>query len=608
MGLRGPDALPVELKALRGTVEPARERARGTLGVRSALAEDAPEESAPLERDYVGIADRYVDDVLSGRIVTCGWVQKAARRFRAMRAKAEFEDNAYYFSEPEAVKVCDFAEHCPHVEGRWETDTVRLQPFQVFILVACYGFRLRESGSRLVTVVYFQVARKSAKSTLVAIAGLYHLCVEQDPGAQVVCGATTGLQARIVFGVMQKMVRKSGYLRDYGLRVFANAITLEEIGGNARPINSKSSTQDGLNPSFISLDESHAQTFELMDVLMSAMGARPDGMFWCPTTAGYNLTSVGHAFRQTAMKILDGVIESDHTFAVLYELEDGDDWRDETVWIKAAPMIGITPKLDYVRRYCRDAQQTPGMQGEFETKICNRWLHSASRLIRIEDWDACGDAKNVKLEDFEFEKCWIGVDLAERNDIAAKSLNFRKGDLIVSFVKGYLPKEVVQERCRAIPEYRAWLLTGDLEQTPGDMTDYIRIEEDIRADCQRFDVQSIVIERYGALHLAANLIADGLPARLETKNAKTFTTPTKEILARLIAKRFRHTGCTFLRWQASNVCAERRRDGTLLPTKDGPMSPLKIDAFDAILLGWIDLLEDQTVEREPQMFVLGGPR
>src|SRR3546814_9918632 len=39
----------------------------------------------------------------------------------------------------------------------------------------------------------------------------------------------------------------------------SNSITFDATGGYAKPINSKSSSQDGLSPSFISLDESHAQ-------------------------------------------------------------------------------------------------------------------------------------------------------------------------------------------------------------------------------------------------------------------------------------------------------------------------------------------------------------
>jgi len=163
----------------------------------------------------------------------------------------------------------------------------------VFILVACYGFRRRVDGRRLVTTVFFQVARTSAKSTLVVAVALYHLAVEREPGGQGVCAASTGQQARIVFGIMQRMVRRSLWLREQGLQAFANSIVVDATGAFAKPINSKSSTHDGLSPSFISLDESHAQTFELRDVFVSAMGARPDAMIWCPTTAGYDMTSVG---------------------------------------------------------------------------------------------------------------------------------------------------------------------------------------------------------------------------------------------------------------------------------------------------------------------------
>ena len=46
-------------------------------------------------------------------------------------------------------------------------------------------------------------------------------------------------------------------------------------------------------------------------------------------------------------------------------------------------------------------------------------------------------------------------------------------------------------------------------------------------------MQDIVIERFGALNLASNLLATGLPARVESKNAKIFTPPAKELEARI---------------------------------------------------------------------------
>ena len=49
---------------------------------------------------------------------------------------------------------------------------------------------------------------------------------------------------------------------------FANAIACLQNGGSFKPINSKASTQDGLNPSTVGLDEVHAhKTHDLLNVL-----------------------------------------------------------------------------------------------------------------------------------------------------------------------------------------------------------------------------------------------------------------------------------------------------------------------------------------------------
>ena len=95
-------------------------------------------------------------------------------------------------------------------------------------------------------------------------------------------------------------------------------------------------------------------------------------------------------------------------------------------------------------------------------------------------------------------------------------------------------------------------------------------------------MKDIVIERFGALHLAANLAAAGLPARIESKNAKVFTAPAKELEARIKAQaapahRQLVSHLADLERAASSgagtarCCRRRKR----------PMSPNKIDAVDA---------------------------
>lgn len=600
---RGRPRLDDAEKARRGTLR--RHRIKGP---RRTLGEESRSRAPRDPRDYLGIARGYMADVLAGRIIVGKWARLAVERQRRDLERAESDPSwPYVFSDEHAIDFCEFAEHCPHVEGKWPTPTIELQPWQVFIHTTEYGWRHRDDLSRRrFTVFYTEVGRKNAKSTLAAIKALFHLLREGEVGAQVVCGATTGTQARIVFNVAQRMVRTSSWLRSQRLQAFANAIISRD--GSMKPINAKSSTQDGLNPSAIILDESHAQDFGLHDVLRSAQGARSNELLHCPTSAGYDLLSVGYALRGTVQKVLEGIFESDHTFGTIYAIDEGDSWRDETVWPKANPGLGISPRLDWVRKYCADAQQTQGMEGEFRTKCCGEWLQSSSSWLNIAHWDACAEP-TLKLEQFLKARCWIGADLAQIDDIAALALVFERDDVLYGFVKLYLPRHVVEERARRVPAYAIWADSGILTLTDSPLTDFNIIEDDIRALCKLFDVRAIVFDQFSSAQISARLATDGLPAIVEPKTAKTFTPAARELEGRVIHRRFRHDGNSCLRWMASNCVVTRKIDDSILPKKESAESPNKIDGIDALLLA-IGAKLREPVKPEPSyaMFTLTMPR
>jgi phage terminase large subunit-like protein len=532
-------------------------------------------------RDYVKIARRYMTDVGRGRIIACTWVQLACARQARDLART---DRAwpYVWSRAEAAKACAFIERLPHTEGRWASPLIHLEPWQVFVVCTLFGWRLRADPlRRRFTTLYLELARKGAKSTLMAALALYHVLEEHEPGPAVVCGATTGSQARIVFGIASRMVQRAPWLRARGVTAFAHAITTAD--GTIKPINAKASTQDGLNPSCIVLDESHAQTFALHDVLKSAQGARANPLLLCPTTAGYNQLSVGYALRTALTNVLRDTVTADHLLGLIYTIDDGDDWRNERVWKKANPMIGITPTWDYMRRYAIDAQQTPGLEGEFRVKCCSEWFNRASAWLPMTAWDRCADP-SITLDAFARAPCWIGADLAQRDDLAAVALVFQRGDQLVAFVRCYLPADVVADRARTVPAYRLWAEAGHLVLTEGTMIDYGRIEQDIRTWCTQFDVRDICFDQFGSVQITGNLFNDGFPARVEPKNARTVTMPARDLETRVLHGLFTHDGNPCLRWQAANCVVSRRVDDSILPKKDGPESPNKIDAIDALLL------------------------
>jgi phage terminase large subunit-like protein len=612
---RGRRRLTVDEKIARGTLNVTRERqyreahGLGPLRVAVEIPSSAPEPLAQPgeDRPYEAIAAQYVADVLAGRIVACKWVRAACRRQQEDLARQQVPSWGYKWEPITGAEACRFVEALPHVEGNtWATPTLRLEPWQVFLVMALFGWRKKGNrAQRRFTNFYLEVGRKSAKTTLLAGLAYYHLLREGEVGAQVICAASTGGQARIVFDIMHRMAQASPWLRQQGVQALANTI-LTADGGRVKPVNSKATSLDGLNPSCIILDESHTQDVPLHDVLKSAQGSRGNPLMMCPTTAGYDLLSVGYAMRGQVTKLLDGLFRADHLLGVIYTIDEADDWRDPAVWVKALPMLGISPKFEYVAQYCEDAKQTPSLEGEFKIKLCSLWSHSSSAWLVLSQLDKCADP-TLKVERFLGQRCWIGADLAECDDLTAVQLVFEEGGVLYAFLRCYLPMGVVEERARAVPEYLEWVKAGILIMTDGAMTDHDRVAADIEADCLRYQVQQVVFDKHHSAQIASKLAAKGIPAIVEAKTANTATAPAKELEARIRHGKFRYDGNSCFRWQAATVVVERRVDGSLIPKKDRADSPNKIDAVDALVSAIGAWLRGAGKKAGgPQIFILGG--
>ena len=116
-------------------------------------------------RDYAAIALAYAKTAAGDKSQErhCKWVRLAARRHLDDLKRQRDKAWGFVWSPWHANDICDFAEKLPHVEGVWDTPTITLEPFQVFILACVFGWRRRDTGGRRFTSVYEEEARKNAK-------------------------------------------------------------------------------------------------------------------------------------------------------------------------------------------------------------------------------------------------------------------------------------------------------------------------------------------------------------------------------------------------------------------------------------------------------------
>lgn len=561
----------------------AKGRSRGT---------DSPRSSDPA--DYVEVAVEYAKAAVAdkggkrfGRLV-----RLAASRFLddLKRAKA---GASFVFSPDHANHACGFIELLPHVEGKWETPEIRLHPSHVFFVVQLFGFR-KPDRSRRFTSALFAVGRKNAKSTLAAAILLYCECCESEEGAQVISAATTFPQASIIFGVAKRMVEKTPDLREqFGLETFAKSIARMETGASFKPIHAKASTQDGLNPSHVGLDEIHAhKTPDLLNVLTSAAGARANPLFLYTTTEGYTNPGPWSEIRLFAKQLLEGVFgeTADHFLALFYALDDedkvagrkADDTFDESKWIKANPLIDVNPHLlAAIRKEAVEAKAMPSKLAEFEIKRANRPASSADGWILLPKWRACDGP--VDLGALADAPCWGGLDLASTRDLASMRLVWRVDDRWLTWGRRWVPASAVAQRTeRGTVPYAGWVAAGLIEQTEGEVTDYAVIEAAVVEVSERFNLQAMAFDRWNATEMVGRLLAKDVPMVEFVQGPKSYHPAMQEFERAYIGGKLSHGGDPVLTWCASNLVA--RRDVNLNMAPDKKRSADKIDDMSALLM------------------------
>ncbi len=560
-------------------------------------------------RDYAAIALQYAKDVVAGTVIAGRLAIAGCQRQLDDLAKQQTPGFPFKYEPGRGARVCRMMELLPHIKGRWSTKTIRLEPWQVFILMTVFSWvwataaaadpDLRaKDGTRRFRTSYKEVARKNAKSTLSAGAALYMLGPDGEDGAECYSAATTKDQARIVFDVAKAMAKRTpAYCDRFGVEPLAHSLVVESTESFLKALSADDNSLDGLNPHIAVIDELHAhKTRGVYDVLETATGSRRQSLLWIITTAGTNRAGICYEVRTYAVKVLtDPNVVDDTFFAMIYTIddEDVDRWDDPRVWPKANPNYGVSVFPDDIARLCRKAQELPSAQPNFLTKRLNVWVNADSPWMDMQRWNGCGDSK-LSLEQFAGEPCYVAFDLASIIDIAAEmklfvrvlpTLDRKTGEThpmkhYFAFGRFYAPEDVIEESDNS--QYAGWQRSGHLIATSGNIIDQNEIQDNLRLDKSEYLIKAVAYDPFQATKFATELMDEGFPMVEVGATVKNFSAPMKEVEAMVRAGRFHHTGDPLLAWMISNVVAHVDKKDNVYPNKQ--TSKNKIDGAVALIM------------------------
>ncbi len=539
--------------------------------------------------DYFDKANAYAKRVVAGEEIAGHFERLACQRFLRDIEREGRDNFPYTLDRAAGARACRFIELLPHIKGEWAKPIyadgklgyakIILEDWQIFAEYQIFGWRHRDTNLRRFRRSYEEIARKNAKSTRAAARLLYMLSADNEPGAHCYSAATTGEQAREVFDVARNMaLREPEFLARFGVEVGKHDITIPGTASSFKPLNAEGSTLDGLNIHSTVIDEVHAhKTRAVWDVLDSATGARSQPLISAITTAGSDRSGICYELRDYTIKVLEGTVEDETWFGIIYTIDNGDIWHDPKVWRKANPNLGTSVKLDDMEAACRKAQAQPSAVANFLTKRLNVWISSSSAWMDMQAWRRCA-RPGLKLEDFRGEPCWIGMDLAEKRDFAALVLVFRHDDEWFFFARLYLNEFAIEQSGNA--HLQGWARAGHIVATEGNVTDFDIIADDLRSYCQVFDVKEIPFDPALSRYFATKLIEEGLPL-VEVRQAPMFfTQPLIQIENLVLERKLHFDGNPAFSWMMGNVeVSTSKFSGLKHPTKardenkiDGPVS------------------------------------
>lgn len=526
----------------------------------------------------------YAQRVKAGEIPACKWTRLAVERQLLDLQREPAADWPWVFDPVRAARPCEFIELLPHIKGKWARlhQRITLDPWQCFVVTTVFGWVHRDTGLRRFREVYLEVPRKNAKSTLSSGIALYMLSADGEHGAEVYSAATTRDQARIVFDDARAMAERTPDMRTYlGVAIMTHSITVAHTSSKFSPLAAEASTQDGLNVHCAIMDEMHAQKKrDLYDVIDTARGAREQSLLWIITTAGTDRSGICYERRTHITKILDRVIVDESMFGVIYSIDDNDDPFAPTSWAKANPNWLVSVLKDDMEAASRKAEAMPSALNNFLTKRLNVWVNGESAWMDMRAWERCADT-SLQLSDFAGEKCWAGLDLAQKKDFAAYVKVFERNGTWYVFTRLYLNELAVHESGNA--HLSGWARSGYVQVTDGDITDFDVLAEDMRADCSLFDMQEIAFDPALSMYFAGKLIEEGLPLVEIAQRALFFTPPLLQVENLVLEKKLKFDGNPVMTWMVSNLVVKVSKFNELRsPTKERPEN--KIDGPMAMLM------------------------
>lgn len=489
----------------------------------------------------------YAKNVVSGKINAPKYVKLQCKEFLLVA------DNKLtkYTINCEVLEMIDkFLSLFIMAKGLSAGQTVKesLSGFQWLLIVAVLCTVYRDNPKkRRYELAIFEICRKNGKTFIVGVVFLLLLLIEPK-FSWFYSVAPDGALSREVKKAIEELISISpalsgSYQGKLKFKKLRDSIKCNITDSTYVPLNYSTSRLDGKLPNVFLVDEAGALPNSY------AIEAMKSGQLTILNKLGFVISTkypkANNPFEDEvtyAKRVLDGEVDDETLFALLYEPDNKLDWStDDNILEQANPLALDVPEImDDIKRKRAQAIEVESKRENFITKHCNIIYAGVGTesYVSIDDVKACCSPDPL---DWNGREVYLGVDLSMSNDNSSVAMVAYDEDkeMVLAEAIAFVPEGKIEEKNR-IEKINYYDFIKAMKCIAcGDRTiDYSVIEDFVLKIEETYGVKihSLGYDRYNAISSAQKWEAAGIVCVEIRQHSSILHAPTKW-LAELIENR-----------------------------------------------------------------------
>lgn len=416
-----------------------------------------------------GFLESYYADCQSGKNVI-----GAELRMELDKLMDDLEGDEYIYDTTEADRRIHFMENCIRLtKSPFYNKPMILMDWQKAYISALYGFKMQDGTNRFQRSLLL-IARKNTKSETSSALLLTDMLMGGE-GRDIVCSSNDDTQADILYQACKTML---GMIDPDYLDTWINQKWIKCLINDNKifKLSDKTRNKEGRNIDFAVIDEVHEQKIPvIIKSIEQSQSLKDNPLLILITTEGFINDGVLDAELIRARAILRGEVEDMASVRYLPWLYTQDSesevWegnRENRLWMKSNPTLGIVKKWNYLEQQIDLAKQSTADRAFVLAKDFNIKQSNAAAWLMLEDYNY---ETVFNIEDFRGALCLGGVDIAETTDLScAKILLMKPNDNRKYIYTKYFIPEGKLERASDVgagAKYHEWAQKGLIKICPG---------------------------------------------------------------------------------------------------------------------------------------------